>query len=209
MPANHSVSPRAPSPRFSLLKGEALALAGMLGAALTVFAELSPALTVAPSLAYVTEHWRAVTEGVWRPLLDLIGLAIDPGLAAAIAIAWFTVMIAAGGRFAAQVAGQPVPNLRDRNFWNGESQPWWSLISLGAICFAFLIGHSDTAGRGPVSSSATGQWAFVGIVTAAYLFGEYLGGQEFHRRLARAIILFAALIGLNFLLLVQGPTAPP
>jgi len=106
MPANHSVSPRAPSPRFSLLKGEALAFAGMLGAALTVFAELSPALTVAPSLAYVIEHWRAVTEGVWRPLLDLIGLAIDPGLAAAIAIAWFMVMIAAGGRFAAQVAGQ-------------------------------------------------------------------------------------------------------
>jgi len=204
MPANVPASPRVPSPRFSLLKAEAVALAGMLGAALTVFSELSSTMTVAPPLGYVIEYWRAITVGMWEPLLDLIGLAVDPGLAAAVAVAWFMVMIAIGGRFAARVAGQPVPNLRDRNFWNGESQPWWSLISLGAICFAFLIGHSDTEGHGPVSSDSVSQWSFVGIVTAAYLFGEYLGGQEFHRRLARAIVLVAVLTGLNFLLLAPA-----
>lgn len=202
-----SVSSRGPPQRFRWLKGEAIALIGMSGAALTVFSELSYAMTVAPPVAYVIGYWRAVTEDVWRPLLDIVGLAVDPGVAAAIAAAWFMLMIAIGGRFAAQLAGQPVPNLRDRKFWDGESQPWWSLISLGVICFAFLIGRSNTDGHGP--SGSVEQWAFILIVTAAYLLGEYLSGEEFHRRLARAIILVAPLIGLNFLLLALAPVTTP
>jgi hypothetical protein len=46
---------------------------------------------------------------------------------------------------------------------------------------------------------------FAIVATTGYLLGEFIGGEEFHRRLIRAMAAVTAIAALNWLSLAAGP----
>jgi len=126
---------------LSWLKRESLATLAMLGAALTVLAQLRHAIPMAPWLERLLDYWQEILRDVWRPPLDWLGVPLHPHLVAALTLAVFLALIAAGGRVSARLAGKPLPPIELNRFLDGMS--WPSLIVFAALAIVFLVGQGD------------------------------------------------------------------
>lgn len=212
MPARPAVSPRRPSKAVAWLRREAVALLGVAGAVLTLLAELAHSMPMAPPIARLLAYWRGLTEVLWRPPFELVGVPIHPNFAAALTIALFLITIGIGARISAARSPRPMPPIGQQRFWNSDHQTWPSLLAFGAVCLIILIGHSPGSGDRPqiAGSEKIGGWIFALIGTSGYLLGEFIGGKDFHHRLIRAIAAVAVIAALNWALLgVAGAVTSP
>jgi len=187
------------------LRRESLATLAMFGTALTLLAQLATLIPFAPPLAVLLTLWNNLTQSLWRPPLEMLGLPLHRNLVAALTAALFMAMIAVGARLSARLSGAPLqPIVLAR--WL-DDMTWPSLMVFAAICMAFLFGHggSHTDPLIVWGSREWGKFAFACTVTAGYAAGDYIGHGEFHRRLLRLAVLVAVLLALNYGLLRLNP----
>jgi hypothetical protein len=195
------------------LRRESIATLAMLGAALTVLAQLAQQLPFAPWLARLLDLWQAATRGFWRPPLTWIGAPLHHDLVAALTVASFMAMIGIGARVSGRLAGTPLPPIVLTRWLDGMS--WPSLIVFAALSLVFLIGHGVSASDPLVlwGNRTAGKYAFSLTVTAGYIAGDYIGHEEFHRRLLRLAALVLLLVAASFAALgltrQPAPTLPP
>jgi hypothetical protein len=180
------------------LKRESLATLAMLGAALTVLAQLDRVMLLAPWLEQIVAYWQLATRGFWRPPLTWLGAPLHHDLVAALTLAAFLTLIGVGARLSARLAGTPLPRIALSRWLDGMS--WPSLIVFGALAIVFLLGQDASASDPLVlwGSRTTGRYAFALMVTAGYLAGDYIGHDEFHRRLLRLAVLVVLLVAASF-----------
>lgn len=211
MPVQPAVSPRGGSKLATWLRREAVALLGVAGAVLTLLAELAHSMPMAPPVARLLAYWRGLTEALWRPPFELVGVPIHPNYAAALTIALFLITIGVGARISAARTAHPLPPISELRFWGTDDQTWPSLIAFAAVCLIILLGHSPGSGDRPqiFGSEKLGGWVFAIVGTAGYLLGEFIGGKDFHRRLIRAIAAVAVIAALNWALLASGAATSP
>jgi hypothetical protein len=183
------------------LRRESLATLAMFGTALTLLGQLTTLIPLAPPLAVVLMLWNSMTQAIWRPPLELIGLPLHRNLVAALTAALFMAMIGAGARVAARLSRAPLPPIILTRWLDGMT--WPSLLVFAAISMAFLLGHgaSHTDPLVVWGSREWGKFVFACTVTAGYAAGDYIGHGEFHRRLLRLAVLVPSLLGLNYALL--------
>lgn len=195
----------ASSARFSWLKREAIALAALSGAALTLIGQLSQAMPTAPVFSEAIARWRDVTHHVWRPPLDALHITAHPDIVAALSVALFMALLGLGARISARLSGDPLAPISSGRFF--DDQTWPSLIVFAALCFIFLLGNGDDDGAGPLSimgSEEAGKYAFALIVTAGYFAGDFIGHRAFHLRLYRLAAIVAAFAAVNLAVLQWG-----
>ena len=183
------------------LRRESLATAAMLGTALTLLAQLASLMPLASPLAVLLTFWNRLTQAIWRPLLDLMGLPLHRNLVAALTAAMFMAMIGFGARIRARLSGAPLPPLVLTRWLDGMT--WPSLMVFAAISIVFLFGHG-AAHTDPLivwGSREWGKFMFACTVTAGYAAGDYIGHGEFHRRMLRLAVLVPVLLALNYLLM--------
>lgn len=175
------------------LRGEALALAALAGAALTVLGQLANAGALSADLAARIAWWPPLLEWVIRPPFEWIGLDPHPHVIAAAALIVFLLGIAAGGRVDARLSGAPLPPLRQ--FRCLDDMTWPSLMVFAALEMIFLIGMDSAPNGSPPltawGSETAGKYAFVLAITAGYMAGDWIGHRPFHERLKR----LAGLVG--------------
>jgi hypothetical protein len=183
------------------LRRESLATAAMFGTALTLLGQLATLVALAPPLAVVLMLWNNLTQAIWRPPLDLVGLPLHRNLVAALTAALFMAMIGVGARLSARLGGAPLPPIILTRWLDGMT--WPSLMVFAAISMAFLLGHGASYTDPLVvwGSREWGKFIFACTVTAGYAAGDYLGHGEFHRRLLRLAALVPLLLALNYGLL--------
>ncbi len=199
-----TVSPRGGSKLGNWLRREAVALLGVSGAGLTLLAELANVMPMAPTLAALLARWRSLTESVWRPPFEVVGVDIHPAIAAALTIAVFLIVIGVGGRISAAMSGAPLPPLSISRFWSTDDQTWPSLLAFGAVCLVFLLGRGSVYDATPLrvfGSEQAGEYAFAIIGAAGYLIGSFIGEGTFHRRLIRLMLLVAVVAAVNWAVL--------
>ena len=203
IPARPTVSRRGPSKHVAWLRREFVATLGIAGAALTLIAELAHNMPMAPPLARVLAYWRGLTQGLWEIPLDFVGILIDPAVTAALTIAAFLITIGVGARISAAKSSHPLPPLTQQGFWQNDHQTWPSLIAFGSVCLIILLGRDSGSPDHPqiVGSDRPIGWLFAIIGATGYLLGEFLGDQEFHRRLIRTIGAVAVVAAVNWVLL--------
>ena len=203
MPARPTVSPRGPSKVVAWLRREFVATLGIAGAALSLLAELAHSMPMAPPLARLLAYWRGLTQGLWEVPLYRVGILIDPAVTAALTIAAFLITIGVGARISAAKSGHPLPPLTQQGFWQNDHQTWPSLIAFGSVCLIILLGRDSGSPDHPqiVGSDRPIGWLFAIIGATGYLWGEFFGDQEFHRRLIRTIGAVAAVAAVNWALL--------
>jgi hypothetical protein len=170
-----------------------------------LLAELPRSMPMAPPLARALAYWRGLTQSLWEIPLDLIGIFIDPTVAAALTIAAFLITIGVGARISAARSGQPLPPLTQQGFWQTDHQTWPSLIAFGSVCLIILLGRDSASPDHPQvdGSERPIGWLFAIIGATGYLLGEFFGDQEFHRRLIRTIGAVAVVAALNWVLLAS------
>jgi len=181
------------------LRRETVATLAMLGAALTVLAQLANSITVAPWLDWLLEQWEGASRAFWHPPLSLVGAPIHAHLVAALTIAWFLAMIGIGARISGHFSGNPLAPVVWTRWLDGMS--WPSLIVFAAICVIFLIGHGASASAPRLviwGSETIGKYAYALTVTAGYVAGDFVGHEEFHRRLLRLAALVIVLVAVSF-----------
>jgi hypothetical protein len=183
------------------LRRESLAALAMFGTALTLLGQLAALIPIAPPLADLLTLWTYLTQSLWRPPLDLLGLPLHRNLVAALTAALFLAMIGAGARVSAQLSGAPLPPI-DLTRWL-DDMTWPSLMVFAGISITFLFGHGATPTDPLVvwGSREWGKYIFACTVSAGYVAGDYLGHGEFHRRLLRLAVLVPLLVALNYGLL--------
>ena len=179
------------------LKRESIATLAMLGAALTVLAQLAHEMPLAPWLERIVAYWQLAMRGFWRPPLAWLGAPLHHDLVAALTLAAFMTMIGAGARVSARLGGTPLTPIVLTRWLDGMS--WPSLIVFAALALVFLLGHGASASDPLVlwGSRTAGKYAFALTVTAGYAAGDYIGHEEFHRRLLRLAVLAVLLVGAN------------
>ncbi len=176
------------------LRREIVALAGEIGAALTVLAQIANARPMLPWLTELLRQWREAE--VWLVGLPLAALGLEPHahIVAALAAAGFMAMIGAGARVSRRLAGNPLPPLGQSFRWF-EDMSWPSLIIFALLTMAFLFGQqADPAGSAPVTlfgSQYLGRYGYAIIAAAGYWAGDYIGHHDFHLRLYRLAALVA------------------
>jgi hypothetical protein len=178
---------------------------------MTLLAELANTMPMAPPVARLLAYWRGLTEALWRPPFEFVGVTLHPNYAAALTIALFLITIGIGARISAARSKHPMPPIGQQRFWDTDFQTWPSLIAFAAVCLIILLGHSPGSGDRPqiLGSEKLGGWLFAIVGTAGYLLGEFIGGKDFHHRLIRAIAAVAAIAALNWVLLASGATTSP
>ena len=183
------------------LRSESLATAAMFGTALTLLVQLSTLIPFAPPLAALLTLWTSMTQAIWRPPLELIGLPLHRHLVAALTAAVFMAMIGVGARVSARLSGAPLPPIVLSRWLDGMT--WPSLMVFAAISIAFLLGHAASPSDPLIvwGSREWGKFAFACTVAAGYVAGDYVGHGEFHRRLLRLAVLVPLLLALNYALL--------
>lgn len=189
------------------LRREAVTLAGLTGAALTALAQLMALLPMAPWLEWLLSRWREFLASLWYPLLSLFRLELHGDIMAAISLAVFLAVIGAGVRLSAHLREEPPPPL--------DLFEHMDVSSLGAfmvLFMVFLFGHRDhTYPRTrPIvwDSVELGKLAVILTITGGYMLGDLLGGEGFHRRLRRLIVLIALILLANFASLYLGDVTP-
>ncbi len=180
------------------LKRESVATLAMLGAALTVVAQLRHAMPMASWLEQIVAYWQLLTRGLWRPPLALLGVPAHHDLVAALTLAAFLTMIAVGARVSGRIGGAPLGRIELGRWLDGMS--WPSLIVFAALALVFLFGHGASASDPLViwGSREAGKYAFALTVTAGYIAGDFIGHDEFHRRLLRLAVLVVLLVAASF-----------
>ena len=183
------------------LRSESLATAAMLGTALTLLGQLATLIPFAPPLAALLTLWNSVTQALWRPPLELIGVPLHRNLVAALTAALFMAMIGVGARVSARLRGAPLPPIILTRWLDGMT--WPSLMVFAAISIVFLFGQGATHTDPLIvwGSREWGKFTFACTVTAGYAAGDYVGHGEFHRRLLRLAVLVPLLVALNYALL--------
>jgi hypothetical protein len=183
------------------LRRESIATLAMLGAALTVLAQLGQQFPFAPWLEQLLALWQLATRGFWHPPFAWIGAPLHQDLVAALTLAAFMTMIGVGARVSGRLAGTPLPPIVLTRWLDGMT--WPSLIVFAVLSVVFLIGHGASASDPLVvwGSRTAGKYAFVLAATAGYIAGDYIGHEEFHRRLVRLAVLVALLVAANFIAL--------
>ena len=186
------------------LKREAIATLAVLGAALTVLAQLRHVMPLAPWLERVLDYWQQAIRGFWRPPLTWLGVPLHRDLVAALTLAAFMTAIAAGARVSARLAGTPLAPIAPGRWLDGMS--WPSLIVFAGLALVFLLGHGASASDPLVlwGSRTAGKYAFALTVTAGYIAGDFIGHDEFHRRLLRLAVLVVLLVAANLATLWSG-----
>ncbi|HXF55318.1 MAG TPA: hypothetical protein VNK52_14475 [Hyphomicrobiaceae bacterium] len=171
-----------------------MATLAMLGAALTVLAQLGKSFELAPWLVGLLALWDEATRALWRPPLSLIGAPIHHDLIAAMTLAWFMAMIGVGARVSGRFSATPLAPIDWTRWLDGMS--WPSLAVYAALCLIFLFGHGASAADPLIiaGSATLGKYAFAVTVTAGYVAGDFIGHDEFHRRLLRLAALVAVLV---------------
>jgi hypothetical protein len=194
---------------LSWLKRESIATLAMLGAALTVLVQLRHRMPLAPWLERIVDYWQLALRGFWRPPFDWLGVPLHHDLAAAMTVAAFMTAIGLGTRVSARLAGVPLPPIVPTRWLDGMS--WPSLIVFAALALVFAVGHGASASDPLVlwGSRTAGKYAFALTVTAGYIAGDYIGHDEFHRRLVRLAVLDALLVAASFATLwCMAPAGP-
>jgi hypothetical protein len=190
------------------LRSESLATAAMLGTALTLLAQLSALIPFAPPLAALLVLWNSLTQAIWRPPLEVIGLPLHRNLVAALTAALFVAMIGVGARVSTRLSGAPLPPIVLGRWL--DDMTWPSLIVFAAISMVFLFGHGASS-TDPLIVWGSRQWGkyiFACTVAAGYIAGDYIGHGEFHRRLLRLAVLVPLLVALNYALLRLNVASP-
>jgi hypothetical protein len=189
------------------LKRESIAMLAMLGAALTVLAQLRHQMPLAPWLERIVDYWQLAIRGFWRPPFDWLGAPLHHDLVAALTLAAFMTAIGVGARVSARLAGKPLAPIVLGRWLDGMS--WPSLAVFVALVIVFLIGHGASASEPLVmwGSRTAGKYAFALTVTAGYIAGDYVGHDEFHRRLLRLAALVVLLVAASFATLWAQPRA--
>lgn len=212
MPRLPTVSPHNPrstktlgpafrSPFVGWLKRESVALLALSGAALTVLAQISALMPLAPALAHVLAGWQELTRGVWRPPFDLVGVALHPDLVAALTVSAFMALLGGGARLSARLGGEPLEPMTAGRFF--DDQTWPSLIVFAALSLVFLMGTGSADSSDVLrvmGSEEVGKLAFAGIVTTGYFAGDFIGHRPFHLRLYRLAAIVAVLVVANLAL---------
>lgn len=176
----------------------------MSGAALSVLAELAKAMPLAPEIARIVTRWHEMTNALWRPPLDLIGIGLHQDIVAALNVSAFMTLLGIGARISANLGGEPLAPLRSGRFF--DDQTWPSLIVFGALCFIFLLGSGSDLSH-PLTvmdSEEIGKYAFALLVTAGYFAGDFIGHRAFHLRLYRLAGIVAALSLANLAMIRFG-----
>ena len=183
------------------LRRESLAMLAMFGTALTLLAQLATLIPMAPPMAVLLTLWNSMTQAVWHPPLEMLGLPLHRHLTAALTAALFMAMIGVGARVSARLGGAPLPPIILTRWLDGMT--WPSLMVFAAISITFLFGHGASYIDPLVvwGSREWGKFIFACTVTAGYAAGDYLGHGEFHRRLLRLAVLVPLLLALNYGLL--------
>jgi hypothetical protein len=173
----------------------------MFGTALTLLGQFAALVPLAPPVAKLLMLWNGLTQAIWHPPLDLVGLPLHRNLVAALTAALFMAMIGAGARVSARLSGAPLPPIILTRWLDGMT--WPSLMVFAAISVTFLLGHgaSHTDPLVVWGSREWGKFVFACTVTAGYAAGDYIGHGEFHRRLLRLAVLVPLLLALNYALL--------
>ena len=185
---------------LSWFRREALVLAGTIGAALTLLAQLSNVVPMTTGLLGVLAWWRTAMQALWQPLFDLLGLTLHPHLVAALSAAAFMTMTGIGIRLSARLSGKPLspPRLL-------EHTTWWSLALFLAICIVFLIGQDAEPSKGqPVTfygSKELGKLILACVWASGYFAGEFFGHAEFHRQLGYLVLVTVATLGFDMAVL--------
>ena len=195
----------ASSASLAWLKREAVALAALSGAALTVIGQLSQVMPTAPVFSDAIARWRDVTHNLWRPPLDALHVAAHPDIVAALSVALFMALLGLGARISARLSGAPLAPITSSRFF--DDQTWPSLIVFAALCVIFLIGNDGNDSAVPLSilgSEEVGKYAFAIIVTAGYFAGDFIGHRAFHLRLYRLAAIVAAFAAVNLAVLQWG-----
>jgi hypothetical protein len=207
MPARPTASRRVSSKAAAWLRRETIAVLAISGTALTLLGELANVMPTAPRLARLLAQWRALTDSLWRPPLELASLDFHPDILAALTIAVFLVMLGIGSRISAALSDAPLAPIDSRRFWDNDHQTWPSLLAFGAVCLIFLLSRTSAVDSRPqiFGSEDAGAWAFALIGTAGYLLGEFIGDRAFHVRLIRLMLVLAVLVAANFALLASYP----
>ena len=139
-----------------------------------------------------------MTQSLWRPPLDMLGLPLHRNLVAALTAALFMAMIGIGARVSARLSGAPLPPIVLTRWLDGMT--WPSLMVFAGISITFLFGHGASYTDPLVvwGSREWGKFMFACTVTAGYAAGDYLGHGEFHQRLLRLAVLVPLLLALNY-----------
>jgi hypothetical protein len=192
--AIHNASHEEGQAVLNWLRRECVATLAMLGAALTVLAQLGKSLEPAPWLTWLLELWDEATRAFWQPPLSLIGAPMHHDLMAAVTLAWFMAMIGVGARISGRFSATPPAPIDWTRWLDGMS--WPSLAVYAALCVVFLLGHGASAADPLViwGSHTAGRYAYAVTVTAGYVAGDFIGHDEFHRRLLRLAALVALLV---------------
>jgi hypothetical protein len=183
------------------LRRESLATLATFGTALTLLGQLATLIQFAPPVAALLTLWNTLTQYLWRPPLEMLGLPLHRNLIAALTAALFMAMIGTGARVSARLSGAPLPPLALTRWL--DDMTWPSLMVFAVITIAFLFGHgaSPTDPLVVWGSREWGKYMFACTVAAGYAAGDYLGHGEFHRRLLRLAVLVPLLLALNYALL--------
>jgi hypothetical protein len=191
------------------LRRETVATLAMLGAALTALAQLGPHMPLALWLERLLSAWQEATRWFWHPPLAWIGAPLHHDLVAAVTLAAFLAAIGIGARVSGRLAGAPLPPIVLTRWLDGMS--WPSLMVYAALALIFLMGHGASAADPLVlwGSRIAGKYAFALTVTAGYIAGDYIGHEEFHRRLLRLAVLVAIILAANLLVLRSAAQVSP
>jgi len=180
------------------LRRECIATLAMLGAAITVLEQLGRIMPLEPRLQMLVAWWEHATRGFWYLPIAWIGAPLHHDLVAALSLAVFMAMMGVGARVSGHIAGKPLPPIVLARWLDGMS--WPSLIVFAALVLVFLLGHGASASD-PLMiwcSRTVGKYAFALTVTAGYVAGDYVGHDEFHRRLLRLAASVIVLAGANY-----------
>jgi hypothetical protein len=179
------------------LRRESIATLAMLGAALTVLAQLRHEVPFSPWLERLLGLWQEATRYFWQPPLEWVGVPLHRHLVAALTLASFLAMIGVGARVSGRLSGAPLRPIVLTRWLDGMT--WPSLVVYAALVLVFMLGHGASAADPLVlwGSRTAGQYAFALTVTAGYIAGDYIGHEEFHRRLLRLAALVALLVVAN------------
>jgi hypothetical protein len=178
---------------------ESIALVGMAGAALTVFAQLAWIMPLSRPYLDILGRWLTLSSNFWIDRYEALGFYLHSHLQAAVALAVFLAVIGLGARISDLLSG--VPLARRWGFMDGMTRPIFAIMSVLAVIFLLSFDPNPASPTYDVTSKSTIQYLFVILLTAGYALGNHLGQRGFQIRLYRLAVLLALLVALNFWLL--------
>lgn len=186
---------------FGLLAREALTLAGMAGALLTIIAHLGWHTTLALPFFDLAGRWILWTSSIWRDVLggnpEFENLRLQGAMTLGVCLA----LIGIGAFVSRQIQG--TEETRKWRFVRLAALP--GLLLAAATIPIFAWGYEPFVSANPfdnLGARERGQSYIVMSILAGYAVGDLFGRQRFQSRI---FVLAAALIGL---LAINGMTLP-